>query len=263
MKEDVKDGFRKFIHSTPTSRSSTPGLRTRQAALADGEPYNCNEAAKPTTEATTLQVQIHIASPSPNRPQSTLPTLLGATSQLEHIRSTTPTISSSEGQAIPTVGESTSTIVPDLAHPDSVPIPEEPMQSGESQASVVAAETTQTDETFVENLQGPQSPASPDTQPPSSSEPIDKPSDAPTAKQEDKEKASSHWYTGVKATLAFVEKVSDVFPPLKSAVAAVNGILDTYDVNCFFVPSNKQIIDSNTHRPSKTTNETLSALLRG
>jgi hypothetical protein len=59
--------------------------------------------------------------------------------------------------------------------------------------------------------------------------------DLPTEVREEERKPSSPWYTGIKATLAFVEKSSDVFPPLKSAVAAVNGILGVYDVRDSFL----------------------------
>ena len=41
----------------------------------------------------------------------------------------------------------------------------------------------------------------------------------------------STWYAAMKSTLAAVERASDVFTPLKSAVAAVNVILETKDVS--------------------------------
>ncbi|TEB23448.1 WD40 repeat-like protein [Coprinellus micaceus] len=51
----------------------------------------------------------------------------------------------------------------------------------------------------------------------------------PDQTSQSKGTSSSTWYAAVKATLAAVERASDVFTPLKSAVAAVNVILETKD----------------------------------
>jgi hypothetical protein len=53
----------------------------------------------------------------------------------------------------------------------------------------------------------------------------------PDQTSQSKGTSSSTWYAAVKATLAAVERASDVFTPLKSAVAAVNVILETKDVS--------------------------------
>lgn len=44
-------------------------------------------------------------------------------------------------------------------------------------------------------------------------------------------KAGADAWTGLKATLRLVEKSSDVFPPLKSAVAGFLGVVDIFEVS--------------------------------
>ncbi|TEB18327.1 hypothetical protein FA13DRAFT_1803821 [Coprinellus micaceus] len=73
---------------------------------------------------------------------------------------------------------------------------------------------------------------------PAASQPLPAASEHPTSfaldsppdqTSQSKGTSSSTWYAAVKATLAAVERASDVFTPLKSAVAAVNVILETKD----------------------------------
>lgn len=225
-RDDVRRGLGRVFGST--SRPSTPVPHFRQANRGVGEPPDSNEAAEPMNGGT---LQVVIASPSPIRTQNTPPTLLGATSQLEHLSSTTPVPSSSDAPEIYPVSESSQTIIPDLAQYDSAPIAQETAGTDHPQEPLALPEAIPADPPIVDSQQALQASTPPDLQPSSSLELFDSPTNVQTAGQEGKVKAPSPWYSGVKATLALVERATDVFPPLKSAVAAINGILEVYDVS--------------------------------
>ncbi|KAJ3510183.1 hypothetical protein NMY22_g16047 [Coprinellus aureogranulatus] len=53
--------------------------------------------------------------------------------------------------------------------------------------------------------------------------------DLTTAPQATASEGKSTWYLALQSTVALVERVSDVFPPLKSAAAALNALMETKD----------------------------------
>ncbi|TEB33592.1 WD40 repeat-like protein [Coprinellus micaceus] len=225
VKEDVKDGFKQIVRSTPPTPSPSPGSHSRSADHGVEGSTTSTPAAEHAINDT---LRVPIASPYPTRPQSTPPTLLAAPSQLERLPSAIAIVSSSEEQTNHSVIESSQTVAPDLAQYESEPIAQEAARTNHPQAPFALHEAIPAHIPIVDTQQALQTSTSANLQPSSNLGPLANPSGGSTDVQKGEEKPSSPWYAGIRTTLALVERAADAFPPLKSTVAGINGILDIY-----------------------------------
>jgi hypothetical protein len=259
VKEDVKDGFKQIVRSTPPTPSPSPGSHSRSADHGVEGSTTSTPAAEHAINDT---LRVPIASPYPTRPQSTPPTLLAAPSQLQRLPSATPIVSSSEGQTNHSIIESSQTVAPDLAQYESAPITQEAARTDHPQAPFALHEAIPAHIPIVDTQQALQTSTSANLQPSSNLGPLANPSGGSTNVQKGEEKPSSPWYAGIRTTLALVERAADAFPPLKSTVAGINGILDLCDVSLSLYPACGHAFTL-FHRPLPITNETSNVSPRG